>query len=307
MQIGAAYSLYSTRESSRRPAPVACCSCAVTATSRRKRAALPLLVMYDSGRLVCAAASCLLCATSAVPTAGRSILILACMKFRKSLFGRRLLRGAAVASKLLLLAGMAQRLVRAPHVALASSVILLSGCAQGISLSPATVMSTAVMIGEAVGANTRASGSNGGGSTGSSGARIPRSPAPTAVAARVLETADQYVGVPYRWGGNTPQTGFDCSGFTRYVFAKHGIQLPRTSREQARVGTGIAVDFAAWLPGDLLLFAEPDEAISHVAIYVGDGRIIHASSAIGEVAYLDLSGDRAAWYLENMVAVRRLR
>jgi cell wall-associated NlpC family hydrolase len=208
---------------------------------------------------------------------------------------------------------MTPRLPGVRHAALAApSLLLLVGCAQGmVSLSPSTVLSTAVMIGEAIDAsgraNGRTSGTGGGGASGSSGARIPRSPAPTAVAARVLETADQYVGVPYVWGGNTPQSGFDCSGFTKYVFARQGIQLPRTSREQARVGAGVALDFAAWLPGDLLLFAEPGEAISHVAIYVGDGRIIHASSAMGGVTYLDLAGDRAAWYLQNMVAVRRMR
>jgi cell wall-associated NlpC family hydrolase len=176
-----------------------------------------------------------------------------------------------------------------------------------VSLSPSTVLSAAVMIGEAVDANSRSSGSRGSTSSGSSGARIPRSPAPTAAAARVLQTADQYVGTPYTWGGNTPESGFDCSGFTKYVFAKEGIRLPRTSREQGRAGQGVALDFAALLPGDLLLFAEPDEAISHVAIYVGSGRMIHASSVAGEVGYLDLGGDRAAWYVQNMVAVRRVR
>lgn len=179
-----------------------------------------------------------------------------------------------------------------------------------VSLSPSTVLSAAVMIGDAVDAAGRSSRSGRSGSSGSSGAssvRIPRSPAPTATAARVLETADRYVGVPYVWGGNTPESGFDCSGFTKYVFAKQGIQLPRTAREQARVGQSVALDFGALLPGDLLMFAEPGEAISHVAIYVGDGRIIHASSAMGEVVYLDLAGDRAAWYIQNMVAVRRVR
>ena len=175
-----------------------------------------------------------------------------------------------------------------------------------ISISPSTVLSAAVMIGEAADANSRASGSRGSGGSGSSGVRIPRSPAPTAAAARVLETAGQYVGTPYTWGGNTPESGFDCSGFTKYVFARQGIRLPRTSREQARVGEGIALDAAALLPGDLLLFAEPNEAISHVAIYVGNGRIIHSSSALGGVNYLDLGGDYGAWYVQNMVAVRRL-
>jgi len=203
---------------------------------------------------------------------------------------------------------MTQRLRRVPHPALASSLLLLCGCAQGmVSISPSTVMSAAVMIGEALDANARGAGSRGSGASGSSGVRIPRSPAPTATAARVLETADQYVGVPYTWGGNTPQSGFDCSGFTRYVFAKQGIFLPRTSREQARAGGGVALDFAALLPGDLLLFAEPNDAVSHVAIYVGDGRIIHSSSALGGVNYLDLGGDRGGWYAQNMVAVRRVR
>jgi cell wall-associated NlpC family hydrolase len=197
-----------------------------------------------------------------------------------------------------------------PRAALASSLFFLTACAQGmVGLSPSQVMSAAVMIGEAVDAAGRSSrsGSSGGStSSGSSGVRIPRSPAATATAARVLQTADRYVGVPYVWGGNTPD-GFDCSGFTKYVFAKQGIILPRTSREQARAGQGIELDFGAFAPGDLLLFAEPGEAISHVAIYVGDGQIIHASSAMGQVGYLDLNGNRSAWYIQNMVAVRRLR
>jgi cell wall-associated NlpC family hydrolase len=176
-----------------------------------------------------------------------------------------------------------------------------------ISLSPSTVLSTAIMIGEAADANSRSSRSSGSGTSGSSGVRIPRSPAPTAAAARVLETAHQYVGTPYTWGGNTPESGFDCSGFTKYVFARQGIRLPRTAREQARVGAGVPLDVGALLPGDLLLFAEPNEAVSHVAIYVGDGRIIHASSALGGVNYLDLGGDYGAWYVQNMVAVRRVR
>jgi cell wall-associated NlpC family hydrolase len=175
-----------------------------------------------------------------------------------------------------------------------------------ISLSPATVISAAVMVGDAVDAHARSSGSTRSSGSGSSGVRIPASPAPTAVASRVLETAHQYIGVPYVWGGNTPESGFDCSGFTRYVFARQGIALPRTSREQAQAGQEVALDFGAFLPGDILLFAEPDQAVSHVAIYVGSGRIIHASSVARAVSYLDLQGDRGAWYVQNLVAVRRL-
>ena len=168
-------------------------------------------------------------------------------------------------------------------------------------------MSTAVLIGEAMDAAGRTSRSGGSTSSGVPAVRIPRSPAPTATAARVLQTADRYLGVPYVWGGNSPEQGFDCSGFTKYVFAKQGIGLPRVSRDQARVGQVVPLDYAAFRPGDLLFFAEPEEAVSHVAIYVGDGRIIHASSASGEVSYLDLDGEYAGWYTQNMVAVRRMR
>ena len=205
---------------------------------------------------------------------------------------------------------MTPRMLPLARAAAASTLLLVSGCAQGmIAVSPSQVISAAVMIGEAVdaaGRSSRSGGSGPSGSSGSSGVRIPRSPAPTSAAARLLQTADRYVGIPYVWGGNTPETGFDCSGFTKYVFAKQGIFLPRTSREQAHAGRGVALDYGAFEPGDILLFAEPNEAISHVAIYVGDGRIIHASSARGEVGYLDLDGERGAWYVQNMVAVRRL-
>ena len=191
-----------------------------------------------------------------------------------------------------------------PRPVVLAIVLLVSGCAQGtMGISPSTILSAVIMAGDAIGARTSSSDSR---TTTSSRAPIPRSPAPNATAARVLTTADQYVGVPYTWGGNTPQSGFDCSGFTKYVFAKQGIQLPRTSREQARAGQGVALDFGAMLPGDIMLFAEPGEAISHVAIYVGSGQIIHASSGGGGVGYTDLNTMRGDWFVQNMVVARRL-
>jgi cell wall-associated NlpC family hydrolase len=184
-------------------------------------------------------------------------------------------------------------------------MLVLSACAQGaLAVSPGTILDGVVLAGRVINASSRSSSSSGS-SRGSSTVRIPRSPAASAAAARVLNTADQYVGVPYVWGGSTPK-GFDCSGFTKYVFARNGVTLPRTSREQARAGDGVPLDFDALRAGDLLLFAEPGEAISHVAIYVGSGRIIHASSAMGGVNYLDLDGSRGAWYVQNLVAVRRV-
>jgi cell wall-associated NlpC family hydrolase len=107
------------------------------------------------------------------------------------------------------------------------------------------------------------------------------------------------------WGGNTPSQGFDCSGFTKYVFAKQGITLPRTSREQSRVGTAVRADFSDLRPGDLMFFAEPHEAISHVAIYAGDGLILHSSSSNGGVGYTDLNTG-GEWFVAYFVAARRI-
>ncbi|MDB4874205.1 MAG: hypothetical protein JWM41_651 [Gemmatimonadetes bacterium] len=127
----------------------------------------------------------------------------------------------------------------------------------------------------------------------------------TASATRVLGTADQYVGVPYRWGGTSPNSGFDCSGFVQYVFAKQGVQLPRTSRDQAQVGMALSPDWRAVSAGDLVMFEESGR-ISHVAIYAGHNRIIHSSSSGGGVRYDDLSTQRGEWFVDHMVAARRV-
>ncbi len=193
-----------------------------------------------------------------------------------------------------------------PRFASAIALLLVSGCAQGtFGVSPSTILNSVILAGEAIG--THGSTSTGSSSGSSSRTRtIPNSPKATATASRVLGTADQYVGVKYTWGGNTPQSGFDCSGFTKWVFGKQGIQLPRTSREQSRAGQGVPLDFGAMVPGDIILFAEPGEAISHVAIYVGSGEIIHSSSGYHGVTYTDLNTRAGDWYVQNMVVVRRL-
>jgi len=128
----------------------------------------------------------------------------------------------------------------------------------------------------------------------------------TTSASRVLPTAERYLGVPYRWGGTSPRTGFDCSGFVQFVFAKHGTRLPRTSREMASSGQRVRPQWSALEPGDLVLFAEPGERISHVAIYAGRGRIIHASSSGRRVRYDALDTKRGRWFSRRMVAARRV-
>jgi cell wall-associated NlpC family hydrolase len=181
---------------------------------------------------------------------------------------------------------------------------LVTGCTSAtLGVSPATIIST--VIANIPRSESTTSGPDTRGSTSTRGHRIPSSPAPSTNAARLLRTAESYRGVRYKWGGNTPSEGFDCSGFTKYIFAKQGIELPRTSREQSRVGAAIPNDFGALIPGDLMFFAEPGESISHVAVYAGNGRIIHSASSVGGVGYTDLNTG-GEWFVAYFVAARRV-
>lgn len=90
------------------------------------------------------------------------------------------------------------------------------------------------------------------------------------------------VGVPYRWGGNTPQGGFDCSGLVVYVARRaQGLQLPRTVAEMSRFGQEVAIEER--LPGDLVFFNTSGHPFSHVGIYVGQNRFVHAPNEGGTV------------------------
>jgi cell wall-associated NlpC family hydrolase len=137
-----------------------------------------------------------------------------------------------------------------------------------------------------------------------------RSPSVTratkASAARVLATARQYVGIRYRYGGTTPALGFDCSGFVQYVFARNHIELPRTSREQATAGRPVSLNVDSLLPGDLMLFSSRGHGVNHVAIYLGNYRMLHSTVGAGKVVYEDLSTARGRWYLARHVASRRV-
>jgi peptidoglycan DL-endopeptidase CwlO len=133
-------------------------------------------------------------------------------------------------------------------------------------------------------------------------------PVPTTTsrsAAVVLPTAERYIGVPYKWGGTSPKSGFDCSGYTQFVFAKHGVRLPRTSRAQASAGDRI-LDYRVLRAGDLIMFAEDGQPISHVAIYAGRDRIIHSSKSGAGVRYDDLGSRRGTWFRNHMVVARRV-
>ena len=127
-----------------------------------------------------------------------------------------------------------------------------------------------------------------------------------ATAELLIPTAEGVLGTRYRWGGQSPVTGFDCSGFVGYVFAAHGIGLPRTARAMAAAGTALPASWNLLRPGDLVMFAGRGSRISHVAIYAGSGRIIHATSSGGRVRYDDLDTPRGGWYKRRMVAARRV-
>jgi cell wall-associated NlpC family hydrolase len=111
----------------------------------------------------------------------------------------------------------------------------------------------------------------------------------------VVAVALQYLGVPYVWGGSTPE-GFDCSGLTSYCYRQIGVSLPRTSRSQYQVGTHLAPDRLDLLvPGDLVFFARDADPtrVHHVGIYVGGGNYIHAPQT-GDVVRVSSLVERIA-------------
>ncbi len=87
-------------------------------------------------------------------------------------------------------------------------------------------------------------------------------------------TAERFVGIPYRWGGDTVVDGMDCSGFARAVYNLCGVSIPRTSREQYRVGDAVGKEELK--DGDLVFFGPSQDEITHVGIFVGNGRFVHA-------------------------------
>lgn len=114
----------------------------------------------------------------------------------------------------------------------------------------------------------------------------------------VLQRALALLGTPYRWGGTSPERGFDCSGLVSYVFRNAlGVELPRVSRDQAKTGELIA-DKSQLVEGDLVFFGKRGR-VDHVGIYVGEGRFVHAPSTGKDVMVSSLeSGYWGAKYMQ---------
>jgi cell wall-associated NlpC family hydrolase len=129
----------------------------------------------------------------------------------------------------------------------------------------------------------------------------PGAPAAAAVnGTAVVETALRFRGVPYRNGGSDP-TGFDCSGLVQYVFAQHGVTLPREVREQFEVGSDVRL--AGVEAGDLIFFRTNAEGPSHVGVAIGGDEFVHAPSTRGVVRVERFS---APYWARRVVGVKRV-
>jgi hypothetical protein len=116
----------------------------------------------------------------------------------------------------------------------------------------------------------------------------------------IVRTAEQYIGVPYRWGGESAQTGFDCSGLTMVVYRINGLDLPRSSRQQWNVGKSI--NLRQLQKGDLVFFATAGGTrVSHVGIYVGQNLFLHAP---GKNRGIQTSSMASKYYRRHYVGAR---
>jgi cell wall-associated NlpC family hydrolase len=128
----------------------------------------------------------------------------------------------------------------------------------------------------------------------------PSDPADNPLAQQIVDYALQYQGYPYVYGTAGPNT-FDCSGFTSYVYAHFGYTLNRSSKDQLKNGVAITKDQLQ--PADLVLFSANGSVVTHVGLYIGDGKIIHASTATTGVIISDLY---STYYVNHYYAARRI-
>lgn len=124
----------------------------------------------------------------------------------------------------------------------------------------------------------------------------------TSKASSLIATAKNFIGLPYRFGGTSPTSGFDCSGFMQYVYKETAnIDLPRTSGSMAQVGEKVSRD--ALQPGDMVFFSHSGGRISHVGMYIGEGRFIHSPSTGKSISITALN---SGYWANKFVTARRV-
>jgi hypothetical protein len=123
----------------------------------------------------------------------------------------------------------------------------------------------------------------------------------------VVSTALEEMGQPYVWGGTGDGSGgFDCSGLIYYSYGKYGVRIPRTAQGQSQAGVAIRRDVDALLPGDILTFSEDGDQVTHVGMYVGEGRFLHSSSSGVRLSRLVEEDSYGQYWLRRWVGVRRV-
>jgi hypothetical protein len=135
---------------------------------------------------------------------------------------------------------------------------------------------------------------------------LPRTSA-MALRDAVIETARDAMGRPYEWGGTGEDGGgFDCSGLIQHAYSEHGIALPRTSAEQAKEGRAVSRKVEALVPGDVLTFSNRGGPVTHVGLYLGDGRFIHSATRGVQVSVLSGEDPYGRWWYQRWVGARRI-
>jgi hypothetical protein len=122
----------------------------------------------------------------------------------------------------------------------------------------------------------------------------------------VVDIANDAIGTRYRLGGAGEGDGFDCSGLIQYAYGQQGIELPRRSVDQARAGREVGRDRETLRPGDILTFAHSGTRITHVGLYIGDGRFIHSASRGVRVSVLDEEDPDGRYWMRRWIGSRRV-
>lgn len=132
-------------------------------------------------------------------------------------------------------------------------------------------------------------------------------PVLTTLADSIIATATDAMGRPYVFGGTgAGGEGFDCSGLIQYAYGKHGIALARRSTDQAREGRKIERELKRLSPADILTFSNRGGQVTHVGLYVGDGRFIHSATSGVQVSTLSAEDPYGRWWYKRWVGVRRI-